>query len=175
MVMEHLIDAVMSPEMCKYDQVRWGEYPLAWLDGDNSHISYLSHLAWMIGEYQSIAGMSKYDKLYSDVCEAMNRRILASPTLNLPTYPGEDIYVPDMVVAIVALSQYAHSHSSTYQRTVRKWLEKMGNEYLDPETGMIQSYIISDENKGLYQKIRNQTTSGSRFILIVDILLPDHD
>ena len=48
----------------------------------------------------------------------MNRRILESRALNLATYPDEPIYVPDMLVAIVAL----HNYGSKYQPTVHKWL-----------------------------------------------------
>jgi hypothetical protein len=38
--------------MRKYDASRWGEDPLESLDGADSHISYISHLAWMISEYK---------------------------------------------------------------------------------------------------------------------------
>ena len=86
---DSLIQIVMSPELRAYDRERWGEDPLETLDGKESHVSYLSHLAWMIGGYKRIGGGSKYDELYHRLCETMNRRILESPNMNLPTYPGE--------------------------------------------------------------------------------------
>jgi hypothetical protein len=103
MYIDRLINIVMSPELRKYDMIRWSEDPLNSLEGNNSHVSYLSHLAWMISGYKKIGGNDKYDKLFSSLCECMNRRLLQSPGLNLATYPGEPIYVPDMLVAIVAL------------------------------------------------------------------------
>ena len=102
---DSLISIVMSPELSYYDYLRWGEDPLESLDGDESHISYLSHLAWMMCGYKQLGGDSKYDKLLSDLCKTMNRRILNSDSMNLPTYPGESIYIPDMLVAIVALNK----------------------------------------------------------------------
>lgn len=54
----------------------------------------------------------------------MNRRILQSPSLNLPTYPGEFIYVPDMLVAIVALSDYARQYNGK-----SNYCEELGNAY----------------------------------------------
>ena len=45
---DSLISIVLSPEIRYYDKMRWGEDPLTSLDGDCSHVSYLSHLAWMI-------------------------------------------------------------------------------------------------------------------------------
>lgn len=45
---DSLIQIVKSPELRLYDKMRWGEDPLDSIAGDKSHISYLSHLAWMI-------------------------------------------------------------------------------------------------------------------------------
>ena len=79
----------------------WREDPMDGIYGNLSHISYYSHLAWMISRYKQIGGDGKYDGLYHSLCKAMNRRIRQSKSLNLPTYPGEYIYIPDMLVAIV--------------------------------------------------------------------------
>ena len=70
---DSLIGIVMSKEIRQYDTDRWGEDPLESLDGDNSHISYLSHLAWMISGYRQLGGDSKYNCLYDKLCETMNR------------------------------------------------------------------------------------------------------
>ena len=136
-----LIRIVMSPELKRYDAVRWGEDPLEDLSGDVSHISYLSHLAWMIGGFRMIGGGQLYDDIYDELCETMNRRILQSPILNLPTYPEEAVYVPDMLVAIVALAEYARQHKGTYASTVEKWKNLMLEQYVDTKTGLIQSFI----------------------------------
>lgn len=145
---DSLINIVLSPEIRYYDTMRWGEDPLESLDEDNSHISYLSHLAWMICGYREISGNHKYDELLTDLCETMNRRILSSKSMNLPTYPGESIYVPDMLVAIVALNQYADKHKGKYRSTVKKWVAKAQKDWLDKETGLLASFI--DENGFLY-------------------------
>lgn len=145
---DSLINIVLSPEIRYYDTMRWGEDPLESLDEDNSHISYLSHLAWMICGYREISGNHKYDELLTDLCETMNRRILSSKSMNLPTYPGESIYVPDMLVAIVALNQYADTHRGKYRSTVKKWGAKAQKDWLDKETRLLASFI--DENGFLY-------------------------
>ena len=146
---DSLISIVMSPEIRYYDTMRWGEDPLESLDENNSHVSYLSHLAWMICGYREISGNHKYDELLTNLCEAMNRRILKSSSMNLPTYPGESIYVPDMLVAIVALNQYAETHKGKYRSTVTKWITKAQKDWLDKETGLLASFI--DENGFLYK------------------------
>ena len=144
---DSLIQMVLSFELKWYDHSRWGEDPLYDLDGDRSHISYLSHLAWMIGGYKRLGGDGRYDDLYDSVCRAMDRRIRNSPTLNLPTYPYENIYVPDMLVAIVALSNYARTHEGRYRPTVERWLEEMKNNWTDDATGLIVSMIPDDATR----------------------------
>ena len=136
-----LIQIVISPELRRYDAHRWGEDPLETLDGDVSHISYLSHLAWMISGYKQTGGDGKYDELYRDICATMNRRILMSPNLNLQTYPGELVYVPDMLVAIVALANYSKQNKGEYWSTVHAWLQEMQTNWIDEKTGLIMSML----------------------------------
>ncbi len=146
---DSLIKIVMSPEMRYYDTMRWNEDPLESLNGDNSHVSYLSHLAWMICNYKEIGGNNKYDKLLASLCMTMNHRILLSKGLNLPTYPGESIYIPDMLVAIVALDKYSDMNKGKYRSTVSKWINKAQKEWLDNDTGLLASFV--DENGKQYE------------------------
>lgn len=142
---DSLIQIVKSPELRLYDELRWDEDPLESLDGDKSHVSYLSHLAWMIGNYRRIGGDNKYKQLHDSVCEAMNRRIQQSPILNIPTYPDEPIYVPDMMVALVALSDYARFNNGKYSSTVKDWICRAKSEWIDNKTGLLVSFLDGKE------------------------------
>ena len=142
---DSLIKIAVSPELRRYDADRWGEDPLETLDGDESHVSYLSHLAWMISGYKQVGGDNRYDGLYKKLCETMNRRILLSPHLNIPTYPGELIYVPDMLVAMVALSNYSKQNNGEFLQTILAWEAEMRSNGIDKESGLILSYLPEDE------------------------------
>ena len=141
---KQIIDITMSPELREYDRVRWKEDPLETLYREKSHVSYLSHLAWMIGTYKQVGGGKQYDDTYHAVCEAMNRRIVKSDALNLPTYPGESIYVPDMLVAIVALDAYSQLNRGDCAGTVQAWLDRAKREWIDDETGLLASCLTED-------------------------------
>lgn len=146
---DKLIEIVMSSEIREYDRKRWwGEDALASLEGNHSHVSYLSILAWMMGEYKELGGGNKYDELYSRICYTLNRRMLDAETLNLPTYPDEPIYVPDMLVAVVALSHYAKLNHGSCQDTVNRWIEKAKTDWLDAKTGLLVSFL---DNTGAQQ------------------------
>lgn len=141
---DKIIDIALSEEIREYDALRWSEDPIDGIYGDLSHISYYSHLAWMIARYKEIGGGDKYDTEYHSLCKAMNRRIRESRYLNLPTYPGECIYVPDMLVAIVALNYYAKQNGGKYSETVKLWIERAKQEWTDKETGLLASFLEVD-------------------------------
>ena len=138
---DSLIRITMSPELRRYDATTWGEDPLETLSGNRSHISYVSLLAWMVSGYKTIGGGGKFDDLFDALCRAMARRIMDSPDINLQTFPGTYIYVPDMLVAIVALANYARLNGGKYQEVVDTWLANMKANHMDPGTGLIKSLV----------------------------------
>ena len=153
-----IISIAMSVEIRGYDAERWDEDPFKGLDGNVSHLSYYSHLAWMIGEYKLLYNDNQFDALYHSLCEAMYRRIGNSPELNIPTYPFEQIYIPDMLVAIVALNIYSKVYNGRYQDLVQKWMDAAKREWIDKETGLLVSFMsnsgtISPIIKGSYSAL----------------------
>ncbi len=153
-----LIKIVQSPELRSYDTKRWGEDALQALETNTSHISYLSHLAWMICGYKALGG-AEYDDLLESLCEAMNRKMLNAPALNLETYPGEPIYVPDMLVAIIALQQYADLNGGKYSSTVKAWVKRAREEWCDNETGLLVSFLDRNGNKLADEPVKGSYSS----------------
>ena len=162
---DSLIQMVMSPELRRYDLLRWGEDPLTFLESDNSHVSYLSHLAWMIAGYKKLGGGNKYDELQRSLCGAMNRRLLDSPHLNLETYPDEPIYVPDVLVAIVALKLYSRQNNGIYDKTVDEWLANMKENHTSETSGLIASIIMQDDEGGLHNFYKGSYSALSCYYL----------
>lgn len=166
---DSLIKIVNTPCLRKYDTVRWNEDAISSLSSNKSHVSYISHLAWMIGGYKSVGGGNQYDELYDNLCEAMNRRILQSPSFNLETYPGEPIYIPDMLVAIVALNQYSKLNGGKYSSTVQEWVNRARNEWCDDKTGLLSSYLDLNGNKISYAPIKGSYSSlNCSYLTLVD-------
>ena len=141
-----IIDIALSSEIREYDAYSWMEDPMEGVYGDLSHISYYSHIAWMISRYKQIGGDNRYDGIYHSLCKAMNRRIRQSQYLNLPTYPDGYIYIPDMLVAIVALHNYSCQYNGKYTTTVDMWIERARKEWIDKETGLVASILVEDND-----------------------------
>ena len=161
-----IIEIAMSEEIREYDRLRWREDPMDGIYGNLSHISYYSHVAWMISRYKQIGGVGKYDGLYHSLCKAMNRRIRQSKSLNLPTYPGEYIYIPDMLVAIVALANYSSQYEGKYSTTVNMWVERAKKEWIDKETGMVASFLeVCNDSVQIVQPVKGSYSALNCYYL----------
>ena len=58
----------------------------------------------------------------------------------------QTVYLPDMLVAIVALHNYSCQYNKKeYAETVNMWLERAKSEWLDKETGLLVSYLVEYE------------------------------
>lgn len=99
---------MLSPEIRYYDTMRWSEDPLESLDENNSHVSYLSHLAWIICGYREINGNHKHDELLTSLCETMNRKISKSNSMNLPTYLLANIALVGESIMLAMRTHFKH-------------------------------------------------------------------
>lgn len=162
---DSLIRITMSPELRWYDASTWGEDPLETLKGNKSHISYISLLAWMISGYKTIGGDDRYDSLFDSLCEAMARRLKGSQNYNVTTFPGSTVFIPDVLVAIVALSNYARLNGGKYRDVVDSWLANMKANHMDPKTGLIASVLTDSQRKGKGRALMGSYTALSVYYL----------
>lgn len=147
--MEKLLVLLQSEQLKRYDASEWGEDPIESLEGNKSHVTYLSILAWGISLYRLAGGTDIYDELYKRCCEAMNRRMLRQKDLNLRSFPDKPIFFPDMFAAIVALKNYSLLFDDRYESTVQKYLEKVREKWLNPRTGLIVAMLYGTRKTGI--------------------------
>ncbi|MCQ2288588.1 MAG: hypothetical protein MJZ74_05770 [Muribaculaceae bacterium] len=167
--LDKLIQIVNTPQLRKYDTMRWGEDAMETLDSSNSHVTYISHLAWMMCNYKTLGGDSRYDNLCARLCEAMNRRITESEGFNLLSYPGENIYIPDMLVAIVALNEYSKLNNGIYSSTVSTWISKARQQWCDGNTGLLVSYLCESGKQLDYASVRGSfSTLNCYYLSLID-------
>ena len=165
-----MIDITMSPTIQEYDASQWGESPLESLDGDNSHMTYLSLLAWMITNYKFMGGDGQYDELLHRICEALYRRMQQTPELNLKSFPHTPIFIPDMLVTIVALNNYAQLYDGQYADMVERWIDKAKSEWIDQRTGLLAAMIYNNsKTKGRYSVCGSYAGLTCYYLSLVDV------
>lgn len=167
-----LIDIVNTPEMRKYDTMQWKEDAMQTLSNDSKcgHMTYLSILAWMITSYKLIGGDGRYDALLDACCEALNRRMhLNHYDLNLLSFPRKPIWLPDMLVTIVALKNYSRLYNGKYGDTVDAWLENAKTKWIHKRTGLLAGTLpgASYRHKGIQIK-GSHTALNCSYLTLID-------
>ena len=145
-----LIDIVNTPAMRKYDTMQWKEDAMDSLDGKKSHMTYLSILAWMICNFKMIGGDDRYDEILHKLCATLVRRMHESKyDLNLLSFPRKQIWLPDMLVAIVALKNYSRLYNGKYNDTATAWLINAKTKWIHKQTGLLAGMLPGESR---YQK-----------------------
>ncbi len=149
-----LVELALTGEAQAFDRGMWGgEGPLDSLSGDHGHAGYLGHLALMMGAHRLLGGGDKHAPMHRAVVEALSRRMAASSTSHIETYPGETYAMDNTVVAAsIAVCDLAtgEGHAEILSRFVQLTRERM----LDPETGLV-SFSLGPDGRP------NQRSRGS--------------
>ena len=143
-----LIELVNTPTIRFYDTMLWKEDAMETLDGNNSHMTYLSILAWMIGQYRLAGGDGRYDVLHRKLCDTLNRRMRQSRDLNLPSFPNGVVFLPDMMFCLLALKDYGKLYNGEFEDTVSLWLQMAKNHWIDKKTGLLYSCYHRNRTAG---------------------------
>lgn len=170
-LMAKMIDIVNTPTIREYDTKPWKEDAMESLDGPKSHMTYLSILAWMITNYKMAGGDGRYDNVLHKLCETLNRRMLESKhDLNLLSFPRKPIWLPDMLVTLVALRNYGRMYDGKYDDTINRWLTNAKTKWIHKGTGLLAGQLPGEG------RLRNMVIRGSHSALICSYLaLVDED
>jgi hypothetical protein len=133
------IDGMLSPDSGAFDREAWGEDALASVRGAtmNGHAAHLGYLGMALGMHRLVDPTSRWSALDDDVAAALARRLDASPTALLETYPRETYPVDnEAVIAAIALRDRA-AKKDTHAAAIARALERMKSDRVDPATGLL--------------------------------------
>lgn len=162
----NLIEITNTPTIREYDTMQWKEDAMETLDGPKSHMTYLSILAWMISNYKIAGGDGRYDNLFHTLCATLVRRMHESKyNLNLLSFPYKQIWIPDMLVTLVALRNYSDMYGGKYSDTIDAWLKNARTRWIHKGTGLLAGMLPGESryHKGI-------TVRGSHTALICSYL-----
>ena len=169
-IIHELIIEVLSEDMKRYDIEKWDmEDPIESLKHNTEirHLSYRSHLAWMICNYKLVGGDCEFDSLLHEICSTFAKGISSSPAMNLPTYSDMCVYLPDMLVAIVALHFYNKIFKGKFVTTENNWLYKAKHDMIDRKTGLLYS-VMSYEGRGLGAVRGSYSALNTYYLSLID-------
>lgn len=130
--------ASFLPEMRGFGTRAWrGEDALASLDGPHGH-AYLAYPALAIGMARlvdpafPVAKAREHDALIA----AYERRLLASPTGLIETYPRE-AYPTDVAAVAAAIAVHGRVTGVDHRRVLAHWAERVRAVQIDPASGLV--------------------------------------
>lgn len=128
----------LLPEMRDFGTRAWhGEDAMASLVGDHGH-AYLGYVALAIGMARLVdPGFRPEDgRRHDAMIAALERRLLASPTGLIETYPGE-AYPTDVAAVAAAIAVHGRATHAPHDRVLRHWAERVRAVQIDPASGLV--------------------------------------
>jgi hypothetical protein len=126
------------PEMRDFGTRAWkGEDAMASLAGDHGH-AYLAYAALAIGMARLVDPEVPPDlvRQHDALIAAFERRLLASPTGLIETYPGE-AYPTDVAAVAAAIAVHGRVARVSHAQVLRQWAARIRAVQIDPASGLV--------------------------------------
>jgi hypothetical protein len=125
-------------EMRDFGTKAWhGEDAVASLDGAHGH-AYLGYPALALGMARRVdpAFPAELAREHDAVIAALERRLLASPTGLIETYPGE-AYPTDVAAVAGAIAVHGRVTGARHDEVLRRWAERVRAVQIDRASGLV--------------------------------------
>jgi len=125
-------------EMREFGTIAWrGEDAMASLDGDHGH-AYLAYAALALGMARIVdpAFPLELARQHDALIAAYERRLLASETGLIETYPGE-AYPTDVAAVAGAIAIHGRATHASHSAVLRHWAERVRARQIDPASGLV--------------------------------------
>lgn len=141
---ETVVVRALAPDMRAFEREAWNSDPLDDLEGPKGHVGYLGHLGWMLGIRRVLGGDERHDTLHRRVDDALARRMRASVSRHIETYPGQ-IYTADNSVGVAALALHDMAAGGrAYADVIAEWAAYTRSVLLDPDNGLTVFGVAAD-------------------------------
>jgi hypothetical protein len=147
--MERCLDAMLDPRVRAFDDKAWSADALASLSvagspEDRGHVAYLGYAGLALSLHRVLRPSSRFTERQEAILAALARRIEASPTGLVETYPGE-VYPVDNTAALAALALGAQATRRPRPPALHRGLEAVRTKGIDPKTGLlVQAVTFAD-------------------------------
>jgi hypothetical protein len=140
--MERCLDALLEPRVRVFNDTAWGSDALAKTRAapasaeDRGHGAYLGYAGLALALHRSLSPSSRFAEQEEAIISALARRIEASPTGFVETYPDE-VYPVDNTAALAALAVHARATNQAPSPALARGLLAVRTKGIDPATGLL--------------------------------------
>lgn len=171
--MEHCLDALLAPRVRTFEDRAWGNDALATLTAkpgspeDRGHVAYLGYAALALSLHRALRPESRFAAREEAIIAALERRIDASPTGFVETYPGE-VYPVDNTAAFAALALHSRFVSHNESRALVRGLDAIRSNGIEPSTGLLIQAVTVDDARPRDAARASGTALAAYFLSFAD-------
>ncbi len=169
-LMETAIDELLTVRVRQFDLERWKNDPIDSLDTDDGHAAYLGYLNLALSFHQLLDHDSRFANLNDRITQALRRRIEASPTLLLESYPYET-YPMDNCAVIASVALNSRAHGASHDELADRWAGRCRRKYIDPVSGLMYQAVDGRSGRPYGPPRGSGTTLGVYLLSFMDLHL----
>ena len=171
--MERCLDAMLSPVARAFDRDAWSLDALASVaepagsSRDRGHVAYLGYAGLALGLHRLVVPSSRFDAKHDAIVAALARRVAASPTGLVETYPSE-VYPVDNAAALGALALHARATHRAPAPGLARGLEAIRTRAIALESGLLAQAVDADTAAPRDPGRGSGTALGAYFLAYAD-------
>ena len=142
----HAADQMLREDSLRFGAIAWGEPGLATLDSPHGH-AYLGYLNLALSALREVDPATPHAALNDRLTEALARRIAASPTGMIETFPNQT-YPPDVTSVIGSIGLHDRLTGSDHRAVLATWERRFRGAYVEAARGMVIQCARDDGSPG---------------------------
>ncbi|WP_053237126.1 hypothetical protein [Sandaracinus amylolyticus] len=135
--MRRAADRLVDAGTLRFAASRWGEDPIAALDGDHGH-AYLGYAALALGMLRAVDPETPHAALHDRIEAALARRLARAPHALIETYPGES-YPPDVLAVAGSLGLHQRVTGADHRALLDAWSRTFRARWIDASGYLVQA------------------------------------
>lgn len=155
-----------SPQAMSYGRSAWGEDGLEALGSGNGH-AYLGYVNLALGMERLLRPASPRAELHDRLTAALARRLDASPTALIETYPGET-YPPDVAAVVGSIGLHDRVTGSDHGALLARVAAAYRDRYVDPRSGLLAQAVSSGTGEAVDHPRASGTAIAAYFLSFGD-------
>jgi len=128
-------NALLEPDLRSFGTAAWGDDALDALETDQGH-AYMGYLNMALGMHRLLEPDTELAGVHDALTDALARRLAASDTALIETYPGE-AYPVDVASVAASIALHARATGTDRDAMLAAWGAQYRELYVDPDSGLL--------------------------------------
>lgn len=160
------LETLRAPETHRFGIAAWGENGVEALGSAKGH-AYLGYVNLAFGMDRMLRPDSPHAEFHDRLTSALARRLEASSTGTIQTYPSES-YPPDVSSVAGSIGLHGRVTGADHSALLRRWSKAFREHAVDGDSGLLVQCVHSKTGEPLDRPRASGTAIGAYFLSFAD-------